>query len=172
MTTISEIKSFKFKKGNGYKPKGMSHLPRECPIWGRKCHKCGNKNHFSTCCRSKQKGPRDSSKQPSQDRRKSKGRKGEGKPSRSRSRSVSPTHDAHSIESSSFQDHLDDPYGDSEENLHGGNSFQDHQESTAFVKKMFHTVYRSRLVASISKQYRSRGQNQDPHHPTHQAAPL
>ena len=28
--------------------------PRECPAWGKKCHKCGNKNHFSTQCRSKQ----------------------------------------------------------------------------------------------------------------------
>ena len=64
-TTIDEIKSFKSKKGNGYRSKGgpgrlcgkcsTSHLPRECPAWGKKCHKCGNKNHFSTCCRSKQK---------------------------------------------------------------------------------------------------------------------
>ena len=22
---------------------GMSHSPRECPAWGKKCHKCGNK---------------------------------------------------------------------------------------------------------------------------------
>ena len=21
----------------------MSHLPRECPAWGKKCYKCGNK---------------------------------------------------------------------------------------------------------------------------------
>ena len=63
-TTIDEIKTFKFRKGNAYRAKGdpgktcgkcgTSHLPRECPVWGKKCHKCGNKNHFSTCCRSKQ----------------------------------------------------------------------------------------------------------------------
>ena len=35
---------------------GTSHPPRECPAWGKKCHKCGNKNHFSTQCRSKQSG--------------------------------------------------------------------------------------------------------------------
>ena len=28
-----------------------SHPPRECPVWGKKCHKCGNKNHFSMQCR-------------------------------------------------------------------------------------------------------------------------
>ena len=61
--TIDKIKTFNFKKGNGYKAKGgpgktcgrcgQSHLPRECPAWGKYCHKCGNKNHFSTCCRSR-----------------------------------------------------------------------------------------------------------------------
>ena len=39
---------------------------------------------------------------------------------------------------------------ESEENLHGDNSFQDHQESTEFLKKTFNTVHRSRSVASIS----------------------
>ena len=135
MTTINEIKSFKFKKGNGYKPKGSngktcgkcgaSHPSRECLTWGRKCHKCGNKNHFSTCCRLKQKGPQDSSKNCPWGRSKSRGRKGKGKPSRSRSRSVSFTCDAHSTESSSFQHHPDDPHGDFDENLHGDNSFQE-----------------------------------------------
>ena len=52
-TTIDEIRSFKFRKGNSQRAKGgpgkayskcgMSHLPRECPAWGKKCHKCGNK---------------------------------------------------------------------------------------------------------------------------------
>ena len=36
------------------------------------------------------------------------------------------------------------------ENLHGTNSFQDHQESTDFLKKSFSTISRSKLVASIS----------------------
>ena len=67
------------------------------------------------------------------------------------------TKSAHSIESASFQDHLDDlhgesadPHGDQQENLHGTNFFQDHQESTDFVKKSFSTISRSKFVASIS----------------------
>ena len=65
VATIDEIKTFKFKKGNGHRAKGgpgktcskwsTSHLPRECPAWCKKCHKCGNKNHFSSSCRLKQK---------------------------------------------------------------------------------------------------------------------
>ena len=54
-TTINEIKTFKHRKGQGQRAKGKicnkcgtSHPPRECPVWGKKCHKCGNKNHFST----------------------------------------------------------------------------------------------------------------------------
>ena len=30
----------------------MIHAYRDCPAFGKKCHKCGNKNHFSSCCRS------------------------------------------------------------------------------------------------------------------------
>ena len=67
------------------------------------------------------------------------------------------TKSAHSIESASFQDRLDDLHGESadlhgnqRENLHGTNSFQDHQESTDFVKKAFSTISRSKSVASIS----------------------
>ena len=29
-----------------------THAYRDCPAFGKKCHKCGNKNHFSSCCRS------------------------------------------------------------------------------------------------------------------------
>ena len=28
------------------------HAYRDCPAFGKKCRKCGNKNHFSSCCRS------------------------------------------------------------------------------------------------------------------------
>ena len=28
-----------------------THAYKECPVFGKKCHKCGNKNHFSSCCR-------------------------------------------------------------------------------------------------------------------------
>ena len=30
----------------------MTHAYNNCPAFGKKCHKCGNKNHFSSCCRS------------------------------------------------------------------------------------------------------------------------
>ena len=30
----------------------MTHAYKECLAFGKKCHKCGNKNHFSSCCRS------------------------------------------------------------------------------------------------------------------------
>ena len=67
------------------------------------------------------------------------------------------TKSAHSIESAPFQDHLDDlhgesadPHRDQQENLHGTNFYQDHQESTDFVKKSFSTIYRLKSVASIS----------------------
>ena len=29
----------------------MIHAYRDCLAFGKKCHKCGNKNHFSSCCR-------------------------------------------------------------------------------------------------------------------------
>ena len=161
-TTIDKIRTFKHRKGQGQRAKGsqgktcskcgMSHPPRECPVWGKKCHKCGNKNHFSTYCRSKQSGARNRKSHST-----SRGCKGKGKPHHSRSRSKAVTKSAHSIESASFQDHSDDLHGenadlhgDQQGNLHGMNSFQDHQESTDFVKKSFSTISRSKSVASIS----------------------
>ena len=161
-TTIDEIRTFKHRKGQGQKVKGSqgercskcgtSHLLRECPAWGKKYHKCGNKNHFSTCCRSKQSGSRNRKSHST-----SRGCKGKGKPPHSRSRSKPVTKSAHSIELASFQGHLDDlhgenadSHGDQQGNLHGTNFFQDHQESTDFVKKSFSTISRSKSVASIS----------------------
>ena len=38
------------------------------------------------------------------------------------------------------------------EELHESHSFQDHQETNDFVKKTFHTIYRSKSVASISNE--------------------
>ena len=74
---------------------------RECPAWGKKCHKCGNKNNFSTCCRSKQSGARNRKSHST-----SRGHKGKGKPHHSRSRSQLVTKSAHSIVSL-LQDHSD-----------------------------------------------------------------
>ena len=109
-TTINEIRTFKHRKGQGQRAMGKicskcetSDLPRECPAWGKKCHKCGNKNHFSTQCRSKQSGARNRKSCST-----SRGCKGRGKPHCSQSRSKSVTKSAYSIESASFQDHSDD----------------------------------------------------------------
>ena len=71
LTTVNVIESFKRgKKGsrNGRSSEASSshrgstdkkcskcstvHAYRDCPAFCKKCHKCGNKNHFSSCCRS------------------------------------------------------------------------------------------------------------------------
>ena len=129
----------------------VEHLipPRECPAWGKKCHKCGNKNHFSTQCRSKQSGGGDR-----WSHRTSRGRKGKGKCQQSRSRSNQATKSAYSIESASFQDHSGNLHRDSAD-LHGqqrGQTGDLHgaQGSTKFLKQSFSTIRRSKSVASIS----------------------
>ena len=161
-TTINEIGTFKQRKGQGQRAKGnqgkicgkcgTSHLPRECPAWGKKCHRCGNKNHFSTQCGSKQSGAGNRKSHST-----SRGHKGKGKPCHSRSRSKSVTKSAYSMESAPFQDHSDDLHGESadlhgnqREDLHGNNSFQDHLGSTEFFKQSFSTISRLKSVASIS----------------------
>ena len=165
-TTINEIRTFKQRKGQGQRAKskgkicgkcGTSHPPRECPAWGKKCHKCGNKNHFSTQCRSKQSGAGNRKSHSM-----SKGCKGRGKPHHSRSRSKSATKSAYSMESATFQDHSDDLHGENTDDLHGeradlhghrdlhGTSFQDHSRNTKFLKQSFSTISRSKSVASIS----------------------
>ena len=160
-TTINEIRTFT-RKGQGSQARahtrskgkicgkcGMSHPPRECPAWGRKCHKCGNKNHFSMQCRSKQSGGLDR-----QSRSTSRGCKGKNKHQQSRSRSKQVTKSAHSIESASFQDHSGNPHRDSAD-LHGQQRGQTRdlhraQGSTEFLKQSFSTICRSKSVASIS----------------------
>ena len=68
------------------------------------------------------------------------------------------------MESASFQDHSDDLHGENIDDLHGesadlhgqhrgdlhGASFQDHSNSTEFLKQSFSTISRSKSVASIS----------------------
>ena len=34
---------------------GCSHGKRDCPAYGKECHKCGRKNHFSKMCKSESK---------------------------------------------------------------------------------------------------------------------
>ena len=120
----------------------------------RKCHKCGNKNHFSTCCRSKQSG--DGNRR-SQNR--SKGHKGKGNPSRSRSRSKSMTKSAHCIKSDSFQDHWDDIHGDDSDNLHR-ESADPHggQQETSMEPTPFKTI-RKVLILSRKPLLPFTGQN-------------
>ena len=160
-TTINEIRTFT-RKGQGSRARartrskgkicdkcGTSHPPRECPVWGKKCHKCGNKNHFSTQCRSRQSGGGDR-----RSHNTSKGCKGKGKHQQSRSRSNQVTKSAHSIESASFQDHSGNLHRDSAD-LHGqqrGQTGDLHgaSHSTEFLKQSFSTISRSKSVASIS----------------------
>ena len=107
-TTIDEIRTLKHRKGQGQRAKGnqgkicgkcgMSHPPRECPAWGKIYHMCGNKNHFSTQCRSKQSGARNRKSCST-----SRGCKGRGKPHHSRSRSKLVTKSAYSIEQRPFK---------------------------------------------------------------------
>ena len=96
--------NFKGGQGKTCSKCSMSHPLRECQARGKKCHKCGNKNHFSTCCRSKQKGPQDS-KRPPRGRSTMRCPKGRARWSKSRARSRCNTQSAHSIELNSFQDH-------------------------------------------------------------------
>ena len=137
----------KQRKGQGQRAKGSqgktcgkcgtSHPPREC-------QHCRTRNVTSTAIKiisvqivglsSQELGTESPIAHPEDVRAKV-------SPPWSRPRSKSVTKSAHSIESASFQDHLDDlhgksadPHGDQQENLHGTNSFQDHQESTDFVK--------------------------------------
>ena len=128
---------------------GMSHPPRECPAWGKKCHKCGNKNHFSTQCRSKQLGGGDR-----RSRSTSRGHKGKGKHQQSRSRSNQVTKSAYSMESASFQDHSGNLHRESAD-LHGQQRGQrgdlhGASGSTEFLKQSFSMISRLKSVASIS----------------------
>ena len=127
-TTVDAIESFKrSKKGsrNGRSSEASSshrgstdkrstdkkcskcstiHAYRDCPAFGKKCHKCGNKNHFSSCCRSnvsQDKGRRrDRStrgRSPERRHRPSRGRRSRSR-SWSQSSGESVTRSAHSIE--------------------------------------------------------------------------
>ena len=107
--TVNEIRTFKYKRGNSHRARGSwgkvcskcstPHPLRECPAFSKKYHKCGHKNHFSTCCRSKQKSQRDcNNKRPPQGRSTERHHRPKGRCSRWRSRSRSNTQSTHSIE--------------------------------------------------------------------------
>ena len=149
------------KKGNGHRSKGSpgktcskcstSHPLRECPAWGKKCLKCGNRNHFSMCCKTRDKGysqDRDQHRLTHREswskRRSRSGHRRYASEDRSRSRSI--TWSAHNIEQNSFQDHPD---------LHGRHPF----ENNDFVKKIFHSISRLKSVARISDEMDPDGKN-------------
>ena len=68
------------------------------------------------------------------------------------------TKSAYSMESASFQDHLDDLHGEKTGNLHGESTdlhgqrgdLHETPNSTEFLKQSFSTISRSKSVASIS----------------------
>ena len=152
LTTVDAIKTFKrngkksTKTSSSYRTSGQSthdskmcskcnttHQFKDCPAFGKKCHKCGFKNHFSSCCRSSRSNGQDSDRRrgrtpgcgrsPERCRRPSRGRHSR---SRSRSRSGSQTRNAHSIEIDRYDiDDID-------------------------VLRTFHSISRSRSVAAIS----------------------
>ena len=150
--TVNAIKTFKRngKKGTktsgSYRTSGHStqdsktcskcntmHQFKDCPAFGKKCHKCGFKNHFSSCCRSSRSNRQDSNRcrgrTPVCGRSTERcHRPGRGRHSRSRSqsRSGSQTRNAHSIKIDRYDiDDID-------------------------VLRTFHSISRSRSVAAIS----------------------
>ena len=109
----------------------LTHAYKECPAFGKKCYKCSNKNHFSSCCRSNMSQVKGYQR----DRTQTHGRSPEkchwpsrGRHSRSRSwsrsSSESVTHNAHSIAWYDIDD-ID-------------------------IVRTFHSISRSRMVASRS----------------------
>ena len=151
-TTVDAIKTFKqngkksTKTSSSYRTSGQStcdnkmcskcnttHQFKDCPAFGKKCHKCGFKNHFSSCCRSSWSNGQDSDRRrgrtpgrgrsPERHCRPSRGRHSR---SRSRSRSNSLTRNAHSIKIDQYDiDDID-------------------------VLRTFHSISRSRSIAAIS----------------------
>ena len=106
---------------------------RDCPAFGKKCHKCGNKNHFSSCCRSnvsQDKGRwRDRTQthggSPDRCHRPSRGRRSRSR-SWSQSSGESVTRNTHSIEVDRYNiGNID-------------------------IIRMFHSISRSRPIASSS----------------------
>ena len=150
-TTVDVIKTFKCGK-KGIKTSGShrassqstrdsktcskcntTHQFKDCPAFGKKCHKCGFKNHFSSCCRSSwsngQSSDRCRGRTPACGRSTERcHRPSRGRHSRSRScsRSGSQTRNTHSIEIDWYDiDDID-------------------------ILRTFHSISRSKTVAAIS----------------------
>ena len=150
-TTIDATKTFKHsKKGtrasSSHRASGPSskdsetcskcntmHSYKDCPVFGKKCHKCSFKNHFSSCCRSTRSNGQGQEwrkgRTPAQGRsteRCHRPNRGRCSRSRSHSRSGSQTRNTHSIEIHRYD--IDD----------------------INVLRTFHSISRSKTVASIS----------------------
>ena len=134
-------------------------------MWGKKCHKCGKLKHFSTepgtgkIPRTEISRDQAIGETETPQSHKARGEAGvdaedfmtEELEDRSRIQS------AHSIELNSFQDHLhgshsSDLHESHLSELHGSHSFEDHAENNDFVRKTFHTIYRSKSVDSINNE--------------------
>ena len=149
-TTVDAIKTFKcgkkgIKSSGSHRASGQStrdsktcskcnttHQFKDCPAFGKKCHKCGFKNHFSSCCRSswsnRQSSDQCRGRTPAHGRSTERcHRPGRGRCSRSRScsRGGSQTRNTHSIEIDQYDiDDID-------------------------VLRTFHSISRSKTVATI-----------------------
>ena len=53
LVSVDEIRNRSTRSKTDCDKCGHSHGERDCPAFGRECHKCGRKNHFSKMWRSK-----------------------------------------------------------------------------------------------------------------------
>ena len=54
LVSVDEIRNRSTRNKSDCDKCGHSHGKRDCPAFGKECHKCGRKNHFSKMCRSSQ----------------------------------------------------------------------------------------------------------------------
>ena len=162
-TVVDKISSFKYKKGNGYQAKGgpgktwskcsTSHPLRECPAWGKNVSSVeteiilvcvvGPDTEEIPKTGSNTNQPIERSKR----RRRSRHRRHASENLEDRSRSRSTTWSAHSIEQHSFQNHPE-LHERLPNDLHGRHPF----ETNTVVSRTFHSISRSKAVASISNE--------------------
>ena len=103
-----------------------------------------DRDHYELTCRGREP-------QKKWGRNRNRHRRHASEDSEDRSRSRSDTQSAHSIRIDSFQDHPD-LHERLPSKLHESHSFQDPCSNTDYVNKTFHSIYRSKLVASTSNE--------------------
>ena len=52
LVSVDEIRNRSTRSKTDCNKCGCSHGKRDCPAFGKECHNCGRKNHFSKMCRS------------------------------------------------------------------------------------------------------------------------